>query len=35
MDQLKETLLKYIDEMNDYQLELVLSFIVNLFDLDD
>lgn len=31
----KEKLHQYIDEMEDYQLELVLSFMVNLFDLDD
>ena len=30
----KEKLHQYIDEMDDYQTELVLSFLVTLFDLD-
>lgn len=30
----KEKLHQYIDEMDDYQLELVRSFIATLFDLD-
>lgn len=31
----KEKLQQYIDKMDEYQLELVRSFIANLFDLDD
>lgn len=31
----KDNLHKYIDEMDDYQLELVYSFIKTLFNLDD
>lgn len=31
----KEKLHQYIDEMDEYQLELVRSFIATLFDLDD
>lgn len=31
----KDKLHQYINQMDDYQLELVLSFLVTLFDLDD
>lgn len=31
----KDKLHQYIDEMDEYQLELVRSFIATLFDLDD
>lgn len=31
----QEKLHQYIDMMDDYQLTLVLSFLENLFDLDD
>ena len=30
-----DKLLSYINQLDDYQQELVLSFIVTLFDLDD
>ena len=32
---MKDKLHQYIDEMDEFQLELVRSFIATLFDLDD
>ena len=35
MNQMKNELHKYIENMNDYQLRIVLGFIKRLFGLDD
>lgn len=35
MESIKTKLHQYIENMDEYQLRLLLSFIKNLFDLDD